>query len=115
MDGEPVTDATYSDKFMLLYFGFTYCPDICPSELVKMGKVIEKLDQNPQTKDKVVPLFVSLDCKRDSLEQLRSVFCLAIDLTGRTYMWDRIEADGHSLTLMLMFVLNQNLFPLNIL
>ena len=41
--GEPVTDASYQGEYLLLYFGFTYCPDICPSELVKMGKVVEQL------------------------------------------------------------------------
>ena len=37
------TDACYKGEFALLYFGFTYCPDICPSELVKVGKVIDGL------------------------------------------------------------------------
>lgn len=44
-DGVPVTDATYHGKFVLLYFGFTFCPDICPNELVKMGKVIDALGE----------------------------------------------------------------------
>jgi protein SCO1/2 len=34
--GGPVTDASYRGQFKLLYFGFTHCPDICPSELVKV-------------------------------------------------------------------------------
>ena len=42
-DGVPVTDATYRGKFTLLYFGFSHCPDICPSELVKVGKVMKEL------------------------------------------------------------------------
>lgn len=42
-DGVPVTDASYQGEYLLLYFGFTYCPDICPSELVKMGKVVTML------------------------------------------------------------------------
>lgn len=41
--GEPVTDATFRGGYVLLYFGFTYCPDICPNELVKMGRVVEVL------------------------------------------------------------------------
>lgn len=45
-DGVPVTDATYHGQFVLLYFGFTFCPDICPNELVKMGKVIDALGEN---------------------------------------------------------------------
>jgi cytochrome oxidase Cu insertion factor (SCO1/SenC/PrrC family) len=42
-DGIPRTDASYKGDFALLYFGFTYCPDICPSELVKVGKIIDGL------------------------------------------------------------------------
>ena len=42
-DGIPRTDASYKGEFALLYFGFTYCPDICPSELVKVGKIIDGL------------------------------------------------------------------------
>ena len=42
-DGKPVTDATFHGKYVLLYFGFTFCPDICPNELVKMGKVIDAI------------------------------------------------------------------------
>ena len=42
-DGITRTDASYKGEFALLYFGFTYCPDICPSELVKVGKIIDGL------------------------------------------------------------------------
>lgn len=39
-DGRPVTDADFRGEYMLVYFGFTYCPDICPSELVKMDRIV---------------------------------------------------------------------------
>jgi protein SCO1/2 len=42
-DGIPRTDASYRGNFAILYFGFTYCPDICPSELVKVGNIIKLL------------------------------------------------------------------------
>jgi hypothetical protein len=42
-DGVPRSDASYHGKFSLLYFGFTHCPDICPSELVKIGKIMNEL------------------------------------------------------------------------
>lgn len=45
--GQPKTDASYQGKFMLLYFGFTHCPDICPSELVKIGKIMDLLGKTP--------------------------------------------------------------------
>lgn len=38
MHGKPVTDKDYHGSFVLLYFGFCHCPDICPSELVKVCK-----------------------------------------------------------------------------
>lgn len=42
-DGVPKSDASFRGKFALLYFGFTYCPDICPSELVKVGNIMKEL------------------------------------------------------------------------
>lgn len=43
MDGRLVTEKTYQGKFTLLYFGFARCPDICPSEMVKVGSIMDKL------------------------------------------------------------------------
>jgi len=43
--GRPVTDADFHGEFLLLYFGFTHCPDICPSELVKVGKIMDILGE----------------------------------------------------------------------
>ena len=62
----PVTDASFHGSYVLLYFGFSRCPDICPSELLKVQKVLRLLGDEAPT-----PLFVSLDPRRDSLRQLR--------------------------------------------
>lgn len=40
-NGNPFNSNDIKDKFMLVYFGFTHCPDICPEELDRMGKIIE--------------------------------------------------------------------------
>jgi len=69
--GEPVTDATFKGKYLLLYFGFSYCPDICPSELVKLGKVMDELKKSTQDSFEVKPIFISVDPNRDSLAVLR--------------------------------------------
>mmetsp|Transcript_11313 Transcript_11313/g.19238 ORF Transcript_11313/g.19238 Transcript_11313/m.19238 type:complete len:105 (+) Transcript_11313:264-578(+) len=59
-----------ASKFVLLYFGFTRCPDICPSELVKVGKVLDRL--TPHAGKTLETLFVSIDPQRDTLKQLRA-------------------------------------------
>ena len=73
--GTPVTDKTFRGEWLVLYFGFTYCPDICPNELVKLGHVLKKLDKKinksfVKKKPKITPLFISVDPKRDSCAQL---------------------------------------------
>ncbi|XP_074597603.1 protein SCO2 homolog, mitochondrial-like [Brevipalpus obovatus] len=52
-------------RWVLIYFGFTHCPDICPEELEKITDVINVLDANPSI-TKVEPLFVSVDPARDT-------------------------------------------------
>jgi len=68
--GAPVTDKTFRGQWMILYFGFTYCPDICPNELVKLAKVLDKLDRRKGVGPVITPVFISVDPKRDSVQQL---------------------------------------------
>ena len=65
--GRPVTDSDYRGRFMLIYFGFTYCPDICPTDLQNIGLA---LDQLGAAGDKVQPLFVTVDPERDTAAHL---------------------------------------------
>jgi protein SCO1/2 len=68
-DGHLRTDSDFKGKFTLLYFGFTYCPDICPSELVKIGNIIKGLEKDHE--GKLVPVFISVDPNRDTVGQIR--------------------------------------------
>jgi protein SCO1/2 len=71
-DGVPRTSGDYLGQYVLLYFGFTFCPDICPNELVKMAQVVQALDATPQHAGKVTPMFISLDPYRDTCEQVKA-------------------------------------------
>jgi len=72
LDGNLVTNRTFEGKWTLLYFGFARCPDICPSEMVKVGKVMDTMkEEYPGLADKIQPIFVSVDPARDSLKALR--------------------------------------------
>lgn len=61
-DGKPVTDQTWRGKYMLVYFGYTFCPDVCPATL---NNVADALDKIGPKADRVQPLFVTIDPKRD--------------------------------------------------
>ncbi|KAJ1976515.1 Cu-binding protein [Dimargaris xerosporica] len=71
-DGQRVTSQDFLGKFMLVYFGFTHCPDICPEELDKMAEVLDKLDQDKDVKGAdVVPIFITCDPQRDGVKQIK--------------------------------------------
>lgn len=67
--GQPVTAQNYKGKIVLLYFGYTHCPDVCPTTMQLMADVVQQL--GAQAKD-VQILFVSVDPKRDTLPILKA-------------------------------------------
>lgn len=67
-DGKPVTEKDYNDKHQLIYFGFTFCPEICPTELQKIAGTLELLGD---TASKIHPIFVSVDPTRDTPEVMK--------------------------------------------
>ena len=52
----------------LIYFGYTYCPDICPFDLLKISKIFEN---NPKLKNEVKPIFITVDPERDTINNLK--------------------------------------------
>ncbi|XP_054845302.1 protein SCO2 homolog, mitochondrial [Eublepharis macularius] len=65
--GRPHSKADFRGSWVLLYFGFTHCPDICPEVLEKMSHVVELLDQDVRL-PQVLPIFVTVDPERDDVE-----------------------------------------------
>jgi protein SCO1/2 len=62
-NGKTVTDRDFRGRFMLVFFGFTHCPDVCPAELQVMSQSLEAL--GPKAAN-VVPIFITLDPERDT-------------------------------------------------
>ncbi len=67
-DGETVTDKTYDGRYRLIYFGYTFCPDACPTELQIMAQALDELGP---AGEKVQPIFVTIDPDRDTPKQLK--------------------------------------------
>jgi len=67
-NGKRRTDADFRGKFMLVYFGFTYCPDVCPTDLQQMGLAVDRLGA---AGDAVQPIFITVDPERDTPEHLK--------------------------------------------
>lgn len=65
----PVSLGQFRGKLLLLYFGYTYCPDICPTTLVSVANAVKQL--NPEEASHVAVLFVSVDPKRDTPAHLK--------------------------------------------
>ncbi len=61
--GQTVTDRTFRGRFMLVYFGYTFCPDVCPTTLTTVAAALDRL--GPQA-DQVQPLFITVDPARDT-------------------------------------------------
>lgn len=70
--GTARSDADFRGSYLLIYFGFTYCPDLCPTTLLKMATALQELAaRSPARAERVVPVFVTVDPERDTPEVLR--------------------------------------------
>jgi cytochrome oxidase Cu insertion factor (SCO1/SenC/PrrC family) len=94
-DGRRRTDADFRGKVLLIYFGFSYCPDVCPADLQEIGLAVDRLGP---AGDAVQPIFITLDPARDTPEHLNEYVAMfharfvgltgdaaAIDAAARAY------------------------------
>jgi len=65
--GRRRTDVDFHGKLVVLYFGYTYCPDVCPTELQSISLALDKLGANAEA---VQPLFITVDPERDTPARL---------------------------------------------
>jgi protein SCO1/2 len=69
-DGKVARSSDFMGSWAFLYFGFTYCPDICPNELSRLQEIIALLDK--ENKGKLLqPIFITIDPQRDGPAQLK--------------------------------------------
>jgi len=63
------TQNDYRGKYLLVFFGYTYCPDVCPTTLAVISAALDKMGSRA---DRIVPLFITVDPKRDTPEKLKA-------------------------------------------
>jgi len=83
-NGHRVSDADFRGRWVLLYFGYTFCPDVCPTTLAKISAALRKL--GPQA-DRFVPVFITVDPQRDTPPVLKTYLAAFgpqfVGLTGK--------------------------------
>lgn len=85
-DGRTVSDRDFAGKYRLIYFGYTFCPDVCPVDvqiLMKGHKLLK--DRNPGLAAQVQPIFITIDPARDTpaaLKHYTTAFPGLVALTG---------------------------------
>lgn len=67
-DGMRRTDADFRGKYMLIFFGYTFCPDVCPTTLAVEAQALDGIGERA---NQIVPIFVTVDPKRDTPEKLK--------------------------------------------
>jgi protein SCO1/2 len=91
--GRRVGDGDFRGRFMLVYFGYSFCPDICPTDLAAMSAAIDRLGP---LGDQVQPIFITIDPERDTVERLADYAPLfhprLIALTGTAEEVERAAA-----------------------
>ena len=68
-NGAARTEKDFQGKYMLVFFGYTYCPDVCPTTLAVMSEALKMIGQRA---DKIAPIFITVDPKRDTPDKLKS-------------------------------------------
>ena len=67
-NGKPISNETFRGKPFLVFFGFTHCPDVCPTTLFEVSEVMRRLGPDA---DKTAALFVTVDPERDTPEMMK--------------------------------------------
>ncbi|KQN02282.1 MULTISPECIES: SCO family protein [Sphingomonas] len=97
-NGQTVNEQAFAGKYRIMYFGYTFCPDVCPTDVQAIGAAVKKLEtSDPVLAAKIVPVFVTVDPARDTpavLKQFVSAFHpRMVGLTGTDDQIARIKTE----------------------
>ena len=92
--GEQVTDADFAGKYQMVYFGYAFCPDVCPFDVQRMMQGYNLFAKaNPDLADDIQPIFITVDPERDTPEVVGNFTrTFSDDLIGLTGTPEQVEA-----------------------
>jgi protein SCO1/2 len=95
-DGRAVNDRSFAGKYRVMYFGYTFCPDVCPQDMANIGAGLKRLERSePAFAAKVVPVFVTVDPARDTPAVLKQFVAnfhpRAVGLTGSPAQLESVQ------------------------
>ena len=89
-DGKTITDASFKGKPFLVFFGFTHCPDVCPTTLYEISEVFKRLGSDA---NRTAALFITVDPERDTPGELkRYISSFHSGIVGLTGSQEAIDA-----------------------
>jgi len=95
-DGDKVSDSEFRGKYMLVFFGFTSCPSICPVGMATLTQTMEQLEKDGDA-DKMQPIFITVDPETDTpkrmKEYLANFYPSIIGLTGSQAELDAVQKE----------------------
>lgn len=95
-DGKPRSTGSFHGKYQLIYFGYSLCPDVCPTTLALMAATLDRMGAD---KNRIVPIFITIDPKRDTPEVLKKYLSAFgprfVGLTGAPKKIAQVEKEFH--------------------
>ncbi len=95
-EGNQVTQDNYAGSYKLIFFGFTFCPAICPTELQKMNVIMSELGD---LANEITPIFITIDPERDNVAVMKEYVVQfnpkLVGLTGSKEQIDAVKKNFH--------------------
>lgn len=97
-NGRSVSDRDFAGKYRIMYFGYTFCPDVCPTDVQAIGAALKSLEQtDPAVAAKIVPIFVTVDPTRDTPAVLKAFVSAfhprMVGLTGTVHQIEGVKKE----------------------